>query len=153
LHGVEIRTRTCELPSLLSTEGAWRAAEVGLSYRKFLDGEGTLWQVWDVRPDEAERRMRERRIRHEPQGADRRGIMDQRGNLAVRTDLPPELRGGWLVFQSPNSKRRYWPIPDQWDQLSVGEMRMLCELAHVVARPDTGALLEQQDPGGPRTVT
>jgi hypothetical protein len=124
-----------------------------LSYRKFLDDQGTLWQVWDVRPEDAERRIRERRVHHNPPDGERRGILDRRGHLAVRTDLPPELRGGWLVFQSPHLKRRYWPIPAQWEQLSLGEIRMLCEMAQAVARADTGALLEHPDASGPQSAT
>ncbi len=105
-----------------------------MGYRKFVDENGVWWQVWDVLPDDAERRLHERRKVHTPpEGEDQRGLLDRRRPPPFRTTVPSELVNGWLAFQSLSQKRRYWPIPQGWDALSDADLRVLCREAHEVA--------------------
>jgi hypothetical protein len=39
-----------------------------------------------------------------------------------------------LTFESLSEKRRLIPIPARWEDLSQGELRVLCEKAKRVAR-------------------
>jgi len=107
-----------------------------MAYRTFVDYAGTSWNVWDVLPAQAERRDGERRHVNVElaggEGADRRGVEDRRVEGGFRAQLPPELVNGWVVFQSASAKRRYWPIPPGWENLSIGELSDLCELARPV---------------------
>lgn len=104
-----------------------------MGYRKFVDEQGIWWQVWDVRPDDAERRLRERRKIHAPPGGeDQRGLLDRRSLAPFHTTVPSELANGWLAFQSPAQKRRYWPIPAGWEDLSDSDLRILCRKAQPV---------------------
>lgn len=116
-----------------------------MAYRKFVDEQGIWWQVWDVLPDDAERRLRERRKIHTPPGQDQRGLIDRRQPAPFRTTVPSELANGWLAFQSLAHKRRYWPIPVGWQDLPDSELRALCRKAHEVLsrvpdRFDTGEM-------------
>jgi len=43
--------------------------------------------------------------------------------------LPVDFRGGWLVFESANEIRRVAPIPDQWTELSIDDLRLMCHRA------------------------
>lgn len=104
-----------------------------MGFRKFVDEKGIWWQVWDVLPDDAERRLRERRKIHTPPaGEDKRGLFDRRRTAPFRSTVPSELGDGWLAFQSLAQKRRYWPIPAGWKDLSDSQLRVLCREAHEV---------------------
>lgn len=117
-----------------------------MGHRKFVDEKGIWWQVWEVLPDDAEHRLRERRQVHTPpKGRDNRGLVDRRRRASFRSTVPPELANGWLAFQSLAQKRRYWPIPAGWQALPDSELRVLCREAHeVVSRVpnhfDTGEM-------------
>jgi hypothetical protein len=130
-----------------------------MPYRTFIDYAGTSWHVWDVVPSQAERRYHERRLMHvlteDAEDAERRAVEDRRRQAGIRAQLPPELVNGWLVFDCRSLKRRYWPIPDGWENLSVGELSELCELA-VPVQPypaDLATLSEMgtPNPKAPRT--
>jgi hypothetical protein len=43
-----------------------------------------------------------------------------------RAQLPEAYRTGWLVFESSTELRRMAPIPENWENLSVDELRRLC---------------------------
>lgn len=116
-----------------------------MGYRKFVDEQGIWWQVWDVLPDDAERRLRERRKIHTPPGQDQRDLIDRRTLAPFRTSVPSELANGWLAFQSLVHRRRYWPIPAGWQDFPDSELRALCREAHEVLsrvpdRFDTGEM-------------
>ena len=51
-----------------------------------------------------------------------------------RAQLPEAYRTGWLVFESANELRRLAPIPEHWEDLSVGELRQLCQDAAAAPR-------------------
>ncbi len=52
------------------------------------------------------------------------------GSLAIRrtntTVLPDTFRSGWLCFQCSEETRRLAPVPDVWESLPDGELRLLC---------------------------
>ena len=70
-----------------------------------------VWTVWDVLPDQ-----------HHPQS---RQI----------SALPEEMSGGWLCFESPEGKRRLYPIPPRWEQLPDDRLHLLCHAGVPAGRP------------------
>jgi hypothetical protein len=46
-----------------------------------------------------------------------------------RAALPESFRQGWLVFEAADELRRVAPIPENWDQLSIEDLRQLCHKA------------------------
>jgi hypothetical protein len=55
------------------------------------------------------------------------------------------LRGGWLTFVSPQSRRRLIGIPDDWESLNDKELEGLCRKAEPVKSSPT-------PPGGEETL-
>ena len=49
--------------------------------------------------------------------------------------LPPDLREGWLAFQSDLERRRLTPIPDMWEELPDEELLRLMRQAVTRGRP------------------
>jgi hypothetical protein len=45
------------------------------------------------------------------------------------------MAGGWLCFDSPEEKRRLYPIPPDWHQSAEGDLLQMCRAARPV-RPD-----------------
>jgi len=43
--------------------------------------------------------------------------------------VPDSYREGWLSFESADEKRRVAPIPERWEDLSIDELRLLCQRA------------------------
>jgi hypothetical protein len=104
-----------------------REAERAPTSRTFTDGEGVVWQVWEVRPTLLERRqMRERRTEARA-AAPRRQSSAPRPLAAVHESL----RDGWLAFRSEVEHRRRAPVPDGWTGMSDEE---LCELLESARR-------------------
>lgn len=102
-------------------DGSGRAAERTPSSRTFVDRDGVVWRVWEVRPSLLDRRrMRERRALPRPR-VERRRSNAPRPVVAVREDL----RDGWLAFQSAAEHRRRAPIPDGWSEMKDEELREL----------------------------
>jgi Fe-S-cluster formation regulator IscX/YfhJ len=77
--------------------------------REFNDKSGVAWRVWDVNPDAWPQKV---------QFAD----LDRRS-----TRLP-----GWLCFESQSERRRFSPIPEDWESLDDHALSKLCERAEVV---------------------
>ena len=48
--------------------------------------------------------------------------------------LPVEMRGGWLTFDSPQSRRRLMPIPPSWEEAPAARLELLCRAAVEVRR-------------------
>lgn len=46
-----------------------------------------------------------------------------------RAGLPESFRNGWLVFDSADEVRRVAPIPEGWVDLTLEQLRLLCEKA------------------------
>lgn len=114
-----------------------------MSYRTFVDRDGSYWQVWDSQPTKVERRVSgedRRRQRILPwRGAERRTGMDRRVTTQRRIMLSEGYGSGWLTFESLSEKRRLIPIPHRWEELSQGELRSLCDKAKRIARTDGAA--------------
>lgn len=101
--------------------------------RSFRGPDGKEWQVWSVIPGartEAERRAGFDRRSPDPvfryKGLERRSASDRR---RAPVALPAELLGGWLIFESPDERRRLTPIPPHWDILSEPDLSRLLALA------------------------
>jgi hypothetical protein len=75
-----------------------------VAHREFVDLRGLRWDVWEVR------------------------VRERAGVRQVR----PELREGWLTFESEMEKRRLAPIPEGWTELSSDALARLCEKAAFV---------------------
>jgi len=113
-----------------------------MGYRTFVDRDGSYWQVWDSQPTRVERRMTadRRKPRLFPwRETDRRSGQDRRITSQRRITLAEGYGSGWLTFESLSEKRRLLPIPSQWEAMSQGELRALCEKAKRIAKVDESA--------------
>ena len=111
-----------------------------MSYRTFVDRDGSYWQVWDSQPTRVERRgetAERRRPRTLPwYGAERRAGSDRRVTNQRRIMLSQGFGSGWLTFESLQEKRRLNPIPSHWESLNESDLRALCEKARRVQKMD-----------------
>jgi hypothetical protein len=112
-----------------------------MPYRTFVDDDGTPWNVWDVRPQWADRRQGgERRVvnvdddsiidppvlERRRQRVDRR---QQESDGLRRVKLAGGLSAGWLIFQSAEQRRRLSPIPAGWEEVPAGQLADMCSRA------------------------
>ena len=102
-----------------------------MPHRQFIDSKRTKWEVWDVEPSHAERRLNggDRRRKDRTSG-ERRQVEDR-----ARVRIASNLAHGWLAFESKHDRRRLSPIPPGWDELDERELERLCELARSIGRP------------------
>lgn len=109
-----------------------------MSYRTFVDRDGSYWQVWDSQPTRVERRSADRRSASFQfwSGPERRSNGDRRVTNQRRITLAEGYGSGWLTFESLSEKRRLIPIPSHWEDLSQGELRVLCGKAKRIARAE-----------------
>ena len=77
-----------------------------MAHRVFHDASANAWEVWEVRPTMADRRLRVR--------------------------LADELRNGWLAFQCTADRRRLTPVPTNWESMRDDELLMLLEQSQPV---------------------
>ena len=85
----------------------------GMASRAYTDSSGVEWLVWEVTPGQHTRPSRQ-------------------GMSA----LPEELADGWLCFESGVGKRRFYPVPPEWETLADDKLEILCRAAVPVgARP------------------
>lgn len=104
-----------------------------MAVRTFRDPSGVEWQVWEVHPTLAERRLTaERRV------AGRSSSSDRRVRVAPRAITRADLVHGWLAFRSAHERRRRAPIPPDWESMSDEE---LSEILRVAER--AGAVLDE----------
>jgi len=88
-----------------------------MATRAFRDSAGVEWLVWHVTPGQHTRRAG-------------RGV----------TTLPDELADGWLCYESGVGKRRFYPVPPNWETLADRELEILCRAAVAVeGRPSATA--------------
>ena len=110
-----------------------------MSLREFRDEHGVEWRAWDVRPQTVERRVSptppsgvpiapeaDRRKRHDP--------------TEVRLRMRPGWEGGWLSFESVAEKRRLVPVPENWEDAPLEQMRKW--LAAATPFPKRGSFIE-----------
>ena len=93
--------------------------------RTILDSSGRHWEIWAVNPADLGRFIYDRRTFERTDGTE-----------AAR-EVPavhPELRDGWLCFQSAAERRRFAPIPPGWDELPESVLRVMLDVAAPVTR-------------------
>ena len=88
--------------------------------RQFFDANGLSWDVWDVSPQDLNRVEYDRRAMSRAHGDAPRPLT---------ASVYPELREGWLCFQSATEKRRFAPIPTEWYDLPDAVLRVMLEVA------------------------
>ena len=93
-----------------------------MAHRTFRDRDGRTWNVWDVYPTMAERRAT-------PPTGD--VVIERRNHSEPRAPLPPELRDGWLAFESNGERRRLTPAPINWSEMDDDELARLLARATV----------------------
>ena len=128
---------TSSTATILPVKTASLCPPVKMNHRSFRDGDGKQWQVWLVSPRIVDRRKGERRSR---QGAlssagERRRSTDRRvSGLARASVLPASFAAGWLCFESETGeKRRLYPVPENWDELSDEQLSELSRKGREVA--------------------
>ena len=117
--------------------GAAPASDAHMSHRTVRDPEGVAWEVWEVRPAWAERRVAARRVpgaTAEPASELRRGH-ERRQVSEARPRVGTGLEAGWLVFASAFEKRRVAPIPIEWEALPDETLVGLSKDATSVQKP------------------
>jgi hypothetical protein len=107
-----------------------------MPFRTFQSSSGVAWHVWSVIPGgkgDGERRHGYDRRSPDPvlryNGPERRTAPDRRANRLL---LAPDLRFGWLTFESHTERRRLAPIPPGWDRLPDTALERLCSRAQPV---------------------
>jgi hypothetical protein len=102
-----------------------------MATRAFTDSTGMEWLIWHVTPGQHTRRAG-------------RGL----------STLPEELADGWLAFECSAGKRRFYPVPPEWETLADDKLEILCRAAiPVVAAKSSAALMQgAPDAGGEVTV-
>jgi hypothetical protein len=120
-----------------------------VGYRVFRDSEGVEWQTWDVVPQLAERRVRDRRAERVAYSDERRRQPDRRVTVGRRPVLSRGLNGGWLCFEANVQKRRLTPIPADWLACAEEQLERYCRAAKPAQRStaaiDISALVEQRN--------
>lgn len=83
-----------------------------MSVREFNDSRGREWRVWEVTPDAIYPRTKEE---------------DYLASMYIT---------GWLVFETKaeDDKRRLYPVPHGWSDLTVAELEFLLQKAEVVPK-------------------
>ena len=93
-----------------------------MPHRQFVDDDGAVWAVWDVRPSAVGKALGPRLA------------APLRGGRAVVPEVSRTLAEGWLCFESAAEKRRLAPIPPGWDSCSTSDLVKLCANASGVRR-------------------
>lgn len=75
-----------------------------MATRVFTDRSGVEWLVWHVMPG-------------------------QHTGRTSGTTLPDELADGWLAMESPAGKRRFYPVPPEWESLPDDKLDVLLRAA------------------------
>lgn len=94
-----------------------------MTLREFVDSSGRAWRVWDIVPDNLHPRARDEDY------------------------LAQLYHTGWVVFEtrSEDEKRRIYPIPDGWSELTDPDLEVLLHKAEVV--PPSKLLADRQTRG------
>jgi hypothetical protein len=59
--------------------------------------------------------------------------------------VAPDLRDGWLSFDSGSQRRRIGPIPTGWENISVERLELLCRVAVPTRTSDPFGVLRAAD--------
>jgi hypothetical protein len=84
-----------------------------MGLRDFTDSRGTVWKVWDVTPDQLDRRT-------------------------AAEDYMADWQDGWLCFECGEERRRLARYPTQWMDLPDTELEQLLGSAQAVRRRHAG---------------
>jgi hypothetical protein len=113
-----------------------------MAHRSFVDRGGVPWDVWEVKPEWADRRsgVDRRQLTLDDPRADPPVIEQRRGperrvgtgKRVPRLKMGEQYSAGWLAFESSSERRRLSPIPPGWDQLGEPVLASLCEKANPV---------------------
>ena len=79
-----------------------------MATRSFTDPAGVEWLIWHVTPGQHTRRA------------------------GMSAALPDELAEGWLCFESGAGKRRFYPVPPDWETLANDKLEILRRAAVAV---------------------
>ena len=101
-----------------------------MPHRQFTDSKRTTWEVWDVEPSHAERRLSGDRRKGKRTSGERRQVEDR-----ARVRMKSDLSHGWLAFESKHDRRRLAPIPSGWEAFDASTLEQLCERAKSIGRP------------------
>src|SRR5687768_8418256 len=115
----------------------WRLGREGerrMGYRSFKDSTGVEWHAWDVVPQLAERRVRDRRRGRQPIPFRDRRLSERRLREGRRAVMTPGLTDGWLCFEAAAEKRRLSPIPGDWARCAESELEAYRQMARPVRR-------------------
>ena len=93
-----------------------------MSHRQFVDEDGAVWAVWDVRP------------LADAQALDPRLAAPLRAGSGIVPEMNRVMAEGWLCFESVAGKRRLAPIPPGWDSCSPADLVRLCASASAARR-------------------
>jgi hypothetical protein len=93
-----------------------------MPHRQFVDDDGAVWAVWDVRPLAVGKTL------------DPRLAAPLRAGSGMVLEMNRVMAEGWLCFESAAEKRRLAPIPAGWDSCSSADLLRLCESASGVRR-------------------
>jgi hypothetical protein len=91
-----------------------------MATRAFTDSAGAEWLIWHVTPGQHTRRA-------------------GRGP----STLPEELADGWLCFEGSAGKRRFYPVPPDWETLADDKLEILCRAAVAVEATKASTRLMQ----------
>jgi hypothetical protein len=97
-------------------------------HRMILDGEGTVWDVWEVLPSTGEKRLDDNPV-PPPDTPERR-----------RSRGRTPRRAGWLAIQNEMERRRVVPAPAAWSDMTDDELR-----AVIAASAGTGRRLRHDE--------
>lgn len=88
-----------------------------MAVREFTDGDGVRWKAWDVSPDDFSTRVKDEAF------------------------LAQLYHTGWIAFESKagKDKRRLYPIPKGWSELSDQELEILLSRAEAVRSRDASS--------------
>jgi len=100
-----------------------------MALREFIDSDGILWQIWNVRPTT--------RYASPLAGSERRSAPVPNYTPDRRKGgftLTPGLEDGWLCFESANEKRRLVPPPRDWSTCSEAKLAQYLKSAKPIRR-------------------
>jgi hypothetical protein len=83
-----------------------------MAHREFTDGDGQRWEVWEVRPS-----------------------ISMDGVSAPGVLLGEDAMNGWLAFQCPRERRRFYMPPEGWEHFTDEQLARLCRHAVPVPPP------------------
>ena len=97
-----------------------------MATRAFTDSAGVEWLIWHVTP----------------------GQHTRSAGKGLST-LPDELADGWLAFECSAGKRRFYPVPPDWETLADDKLEILCRAAVPVeaTRPSSRLMQGAPDAG------